>query len=206
VSVGGRAAAMNAPLAVRAGEVVQLGQPARGVRTYLAIRGGIAVEPVLGSRSTDLLAGLGPPVLRAGARLPVGEATMGFPGVDVAPVPAPPDEIVLRALAGPRDDWFAPEALRVLGGQPYVVAPDSDRVGLRLRGPALRRTRTGELPSEGMAEGSLQVTPDGLPVLLLADRPVTGGYPVIAVADPDDMSLAAQARPGQRLRFRLMPE
>jgi biotin-dependent carboxylase-like uncharacterized protein len=203
VRVGGRSAAMHTPLAVRAGEAVELGRPVRGVRTYLAVRGGIAVPPVLGSRSTDLLAGLGPPVVRDGMRLPLGDAVVAFPGVDIAPVPVLPEEIVLRALVGPREDWFTELARQVLDAEPYEVTPNSDRVGLRLRGPVLRRSRTDELPSEGMVEGALQVPPDGLPVLLLADHPVTGGYPVIAVVDATDVPLAAQARPGQRLRFRL---
>lgn len=203
VTVGGRAGGMYAPLPVRAGETVDLGAPERGVRCYVALRGGIAVEPVLGSRSTDLLAGLGPPQLVAGMRLLVGEDAGDFPAVDVAPVRPLPDVVVLRALLGPREDWFTPQARETLGRQTYDVSPASDRVGLRLHGPALQRARSDELPSEGMVEGALQVTPDGMPVLLLADHPVTGGYPVIAVVDPDDVHLAAQARPGQQVRFRL---
>ncbi|PZS30988.1 MAG: allophanate hydrolase, partial [Pseudonocardiales bacterium] len=163
----------------------------------------IGVGQVLGSRSTDLLAGVGPPVVRDGVRLPVGALVAGLPHVDVAPVPVPvlPDSIVLRALPGPRDDWFTAGALRALGGQPYQVSPNSDRVGLRLTGPALHRSRGGELPSEGMVAGALQVPPDGQPVLLLADHPVTGGYPVIAVVDEADLPIAAQARPGRTIRF-----
>lgn len=203
IRVSGRAAAMDTPVPVGAGETVELGQPAQGVRTYLAVRGGIAVEPVLGSRSTDMLSGLGPPVLAAGTRLPVGDAVIGLPHVDVAPVGALPDEMVLAALRGPRDDWFGREACETLGSEPYEVTSESDRIGLRLRGPALERRRTEELPSEGLVEGALQVTPDGMPVLFLADHPVTGGYPVIAVVDAEDVQLAAQARPGQQLRFRL---
>ncbi|MEP6697750.1 MAG: biotin-dependent carboxyltransferase family protein [Pseudonocardiales bacterium] len=199
-----RPAALNSPVAVRAGEQVEMGPPAWGVRTYLAVRGGLAVDPVLGSRSTDLLAGLGPPVLAAGQRLPVGELFDRLPIVDVAPVPGPPIAVVLRVLPGPRDDWFGPGGLRVLGGEPYLVAPDSDRVGLRLQGHPLERVRDGELPSEGMVEGALQVPPDGQPVLLLADHPVTGGYPVIGVVPPADIPLAAQARPGQGIRFRVV--
>ncbi|MDQ6874007.1 MAG: biotin-dependent carboxyltransferase family protein [Actinomycetota bacterium] len=205
VSVGGRAGGMNAPLSVPAGGTVELAAPAAGVRCYLAVRGGIAVEPVLGSRSTDLLAGLGPPRLAAGMRLPVGAEVLGFPAVDLAPVSPLPDVVVLRALLGPRDDWFTPQARDDLGRHTYEVSPASDRVGLRLHGPALERGRSDELPSEGMVEGALQVTPDGMPVLLLADHPVTGGYPVIAVVDTDDVHLAAQARPGQQVRFRLAP-
>lgn len=203
ILVGGRAVAMHTPVPVDAGTTVELGQSEQGVRTYLAVRGGIAVEPVLGSRSTDMLSGLGPAVLGEGTRLPVGDAVIGLPNVDVAPVSGMPDELVLSALRGPRDDWFTSEACETLGSEPYEVTPESDRIGLRLRGPALQRRRTEELPSEGVVEGALQVTPDGMPVLFLADHPVTGGYPVIAVVDAEHVHLAAQARPGHQIRFRL---
>ncbi len=104
-------------------------------------------------------------------------------------------------LAGPRDDWFTADAFATLTAEPYEVTVAADRIGIRLRGPALARRIQRELPSEGMVEGALQVSPDGQPTLFLADHPVTGGYPVIAVVHPDDIPLAAQARPGQRLRF-----
>lgn len=202
VLVSGRAAALHTPIRVDAGDTVELGQPERGVRTYLAIRGGIAVEPVLGSRSTDMLSGLGPPVLAEGIRLALGDAGTRLPNVDVAPVAELPDEIVLPALLGPRDDWFTREACDTLGSSPYEVTSKSDRIGVRLHGPALEREHTEELPSEGVVTGAVQVTADGMPVLFLADHPVTGGYPVIAVVDEDYLHRAAQARPGQQIRFR----
>ena len=120
----------------------------------------------------------------------------------VMPVPGEPAE--LRVIPGPRDDWFAPDALGVLCGTSYVVTPASDRTGLRLDGPALPRARDDELPSEGVVTGALQVPPGGQPILLLADHPVTGGYPVIAVVAAADVGLAAQLRPGSRLRFVLV--
>ena len=203
VRVGGRARDMNAPVPVAAGQVLEVGMPYRGVRTYLAVRGGVSVSTVLGARATDLLAHLGPSPLREGDRLPVGSPVGAVPGVDVAPVRALAEEPVLRAVPGPRVDWFTPEALTTLRTGRFEVAPASDRVGLRLSGPALDRCRTEELPSEGLVEGAVQVPPDGQPVLFLADHPVTGGYPVIAVVHPDDVPLAAQARPGQHVRFSL---
>ncbi|MEO7069901.1 MAG: biotin-dependent carboxyltransferase family protein [Nostocoides sp.] len=203
VRLDGIEQAMSAPLAVRAGATLALGVPAHGIRTYLAVRGGLDVPPVLGSRSTDLLAGLGPDPVRPGTRIPVGNTLLPYPGVDVAAVAGPPRDPVLRIYAGPRDDWFGAEALAVLCTQPYEVSPASDRVGLRLTGPPLARSRSEELPSEGMVEGALQVPPDGEPVLFLADHPVTGGYPVIAVVEPADIPIAAQSRPGDRLRFQL---
>lgn len=205
VHVAGRDHAMFAPVRVPAGGVLALGTPPRGIRTYLAVRGGLGVEPVLGSRSTDLLAGLGPAPLVPGTTLPVGDAARSLPHVEVAPVAGSGHEPVLGITRGPRDDWFTEEALGVLCSRPYEVTPASDRVGLRLAGPPLTRSRTEELLSEGMVEGALQVPPDGQPVLLLADHPVTGGYPVIAVVEPPGVPVAAQARPGDRLRFRLVP-
>lgn len=205
VRVGGRDAAVHTPISVSAGEEVHVGRPSAGLRTYLAVRGGIDVPAVLGSRSTDVLAGLGPPLVRAGAILPIGTNVTGLPDVDVAPVPAYPEQFVLRVHPGPREDWFAPGTLTALCAATWEVTPDSNRVGMRLAGPQLRRAEEGELPSEGMVLGALQVPPNGQPVLFLADHPVTGGYPVLAVVAEADVCLAAQARPGQRLRFRRSP-
>lgn len=184
------------------GATLRLGPARSGLRGYLAVRGGIDVTPVLGSRSTDTLAGLGPTVPRDGDTLPVGSPPDDEPCVDVAPVAAPTsDEVRLRVLPGPRDDWFTAGALQDLLGAPYEVTAASDRVGMRLSGPVLERSREGELSSEGMVTGALQVPPTGQPTLFLADHPVTGGYPVIAVVVTADIPLAAQAPPGQRLRF-----
>jgi allophanate hydrolase subunit 2 len=115
--------------------------------------------------------------------------------------PRPPRPGPLRIVPGPRDDWFADEALDVLCGSAYAVQPDSNRVGLRLDGPALRRTRKGELASEGMVVGAVQVPPSGKPVVFLADHPPTGGYPVIGVVETDDLWQCAQLRPGDEVRF-----
>jgi biotin-dependent carboxylase-like uncharacterized protein len=195
--------AHNTPTALRAGRELRLGLPPTGLRTYVAVRGGIAVEPVLGSRSTDLLSGLGPSALSAGDVLPVGEPTGPMPGVDLAPVPDPPGgEVTVRVLPGPRADWFPPEASAVLTGTAWEVTGESNRIGLRLAGVALERSRTGELASEGMVRGALQVPPSGQPVLFLADAPVTGGYPVIGYVQDADVDRCGQLRPGQTLRFR----
>jgi biotin-dependent carboxylase-like uncharacterized protein len=206
VTTGARCAgstAHNAPGHLRAGAELRLGPPESGLRTYVGVRGGIAVDPVLGSRSTDLLSGLGPPALSAGDVLPVGTATGPMPGVDVAPVADPPGgEVTVRVLPGPRADWFPEEAAAALTGSPWTVTDESNRIGLRLAGPQLPRARTGELASEGMVRGALQVPPSGQPVLFLADAPVTGGYPVIGYVADDDVDRCGQLRPGQPLRFR----
>ncbi len=198
---------------VPAGAVLRVGPPPAGLRSYLAIGGGIDVPPVLGSRSADSLSGLGPAPLHAGDRVPLG-GTRSLPERGPAGQPraaGPPplmpamsaDAVELRVIAGPRDDWFTAAALETLADREYLVSAASNRSGLRLTGSPLRRARPGELPSEGVAAGSLQVTHDGQPILLLADHPTTGGYPVIAVVRSADLGLAAQLRPGQRVRFSL---
>lgn len=158
---------------------------------------------ILGSRSSDVLSGLGlPPVLRSGDRLRVGRSELPVPGVDVAPVPTlPAGEVVLRVSPGPRADWFVSDAVDLLVGSEWEVTSRSNRVGLRLAGPEIERAGSGELPSEGMVTGAIQVPPSRQPVLFLADHPTTGGYPVIAVVRSVDLPRAAQAGPGDRIRF-----
>jgi len=203
-TVDGAGVGCCGPVRLPAGAVLRLGVPSSGLRTYVAVRGGICVDPVLGSRSTDVMATIGPPVLAPGAVLPVGPPRGPWPGVDQAPVPTPTEgDLELRVVPGPRDDWFAEDALATLCSAPYDVTAESNRVGMRLAGPVLERSRQEELPSEGMVRGALQVPPSGQPTLFLADHPVTGGYPVIGVVTGPDVDLAAQARPGQRVRFRV---
>ncbi|WP_405739423.1 biotin-dependent carboxyltransferase family protein [Streptomyces sp. NBC_00028] len=201
VRVDGSPVAWGAPVHMPAGALLDVGTARGGVRGYVAVSGGIAVEPVLGSRSTDLLSGLGPAPLTDGAVLPLGTPSTLPARVDVAPQPAPPAELVLRVTLGPRDDWFTPEAVRAFTSRAYRVSPASNRIGLRTEGPALERARPGELPSEGMVLGAVQVPPDGRPVVFLADHPTTGGYPVIAVVRTEDLAAAAQAAPGTPIRF-----
>lgn len=202
MTVDGRQVAPYAPEWLPDGATLRLAAPACGLRSYLAVRGGIDVPPVLGSRATDTLAGLGPSPLAPGDQVPVGVPAASMPGVDLATVRRPEHgEVRLRVVLGPRDDWFTPAALHALLAEPYEVTAESNRVGMRLAGPALERSREGELPSEGMVCGALQVPPSGQPTLFLADHPVTGGYPVIATVVAGDIGLAAQARPGQLLRF-----
>jgi biotin-dependent carboxylase-like uncharacterized protein len=196
---------MNAPVKVRPGQRLIIGVPRQGLRTYLAFRGGIAVQEVLGSRSTDLLSGIGPAPLKRGDQLPLGREVGGFPSVSEVPAPGYDPDPVLDLLPGPRDDWFTADALASLCGSPYQVTTESNRVGIRLSGPGLTRSIPGELPSEGVVTGSLQVPPGGQPILFLADHPVTGGYPVIAVVAAAGIDRAAQLRPGEYVRFRLDP-
>lgn len=201
VTVDGRPVAWGAPVRVPAGALLDVKAAVSGVRCYVAFSGGVAVDPVLASRSTDLLSGLGPPPLTDGAVIPLGRATALHARVDTVPHTAPPRELILRVTPGPRADWFTPASLRTLTTRAYRVSSASNRIGLRTEGPRLERTFTDELPSEGMVLGAVQVPPDGMPVVFLADHPTTGGYPVIAVVREADLPGAAQAVPGTPIRF-----
>jgi biotin-dependent carboxylase-like uncharacterized protein len=181
-----------------AGAVMEVGVPLSGVRSYVAVSGGIDVPPVLGSRSTDTLGWVGPPQVTDGMELPLGPP-QGSPAAHDTPRPAVSGP--LRIRPGPRDDWFVGKAIDTLLGAPYVVDGDSNRIGLRLSGPTLARARGGELPSEGLVLGAVQVPPSGHPVVMLADHPATGGYPVIGVVHREDVWRCAQLRPGETVRF-----
>jgi biotin-dependent carboxylase-like uncharacterized protein len=201
VHVDGRPAAWASPVYLPAGAVLEVGSAAGGLRSYVAVGGGIDVPPVLGSRSTDLLSGLGPAPLRDGDVLPVG-APQGRPRhADTVFWPQPPRELVLPMLPGPRDDWFTAAALHTLAAVRFSVSSKSNRIALRTDGPVLERAVHGELPSEGMVVGAIQVPPDGRPVIFLADSPTTGGYPVIGVVPERALPAAAQAVPGLPIRF-----
>lgn len=201
VTVGDRPADPGLPLAVPAGTLITIGQASAGLRVYLAAGGGIAVPPVLGSRSTDTLSGLGPNQVLDGDVLPLGPTIDLPPGVDVAPYPPPPTSLRLRVWPGPREHWFTSDAMKTLLTSEYHISQESDRVGSRLTGPPLPRAIDGELPSEGLVLGAIQVPANGQPLIFLADHPTTGGYPVIAVVDPADLDQLAQARPGTPIRF-----
>lgn len=191
-----------------AGDVLVLGRPERGLRTYVAVRGGIDVPPVLGSRASDRLGGIGPAPLAAGDVLPVGRAGAGRPA-DGGSTRAEPsdgaDDVVLRVEPGPHAHWFEPRWPGVLcAPEGFVVAPSSDRVAVRLDGPSILRTpqaHARELAPIGLVPGAVQVPPDGRPVVFGVDHPVTGGYPVLAVVRSSDLDLLAQVRPGDVVRL-----
>ena len=184
---------------LRPGDVLETGST-RGARAYIAVRGGIDVEPVLGSRSTDLLTALGPRPLTRGDLLSLGPEPATAAG---APQPDRPPAGPLRVHPGPRDAWFTREALELLQAATWRVTTSANRVGIRLDGPALERARHDELLSEGLIAGALQVPPSGRPILLLNDHPTTGGYPVIGVVASGDLPRAGQLKPGDEVRFAL---
>ena len=195
----------HAVLTLRPGQVLRLGRPPSGLRTYLAVRGGIDVPPVLGSRSTDVLSGIGPAAARrrghaAGGHRPAGRSRSWTSRPWGCRPPAPS-----RCAPWPGRAPTGCATPATLARNTWTASSRSDRVGMRLEGGRLDRARPGEIPSEGMVRGAVQVPPGGEPVLFLADHPITGGYPVVAVVLDADVDRAAQVRPGQAVRFRLVP-
>lgn len=201
VLVDGRPKPFAEPVRVRRGQRLTVGPAESGLRSYVAFSGGLDVKPVLGSRSTDTLSGLGPPHLVQGMRLPLGEPAGEVQGVDVPVVLRRPDAVRLRVLPGPRLDWFSADVLTRLTESPYVVSAHSNRVGVRLDGAPLPRQRDTELPSEGLVLGAVQVPASGQPLVFLNDHPTTGGYPVVGVISPEDLAACAQLRPGASVRL-----
>jgi biotin-dependent carboxylase-like uncharacterized protein len=211
--VGDGAKPMNEAFELAAGDELKVGNASSGLRTYVAIRGGIDVPRVLGSAATDVLTGLGPARLARGDLLATGELALATREVTgggraiwpPAPEPPPswelPNSVVLHVLVGPRSDWFTAASTERLFHDPFTVDHASNRIGLRLQGAQLERSRADELLSEGLVPGAIQVPADGKPILLLVDHPTTGGYPVIAVVRSQDLPLAAQLRPGHEVRF-----
>jgi biotin-dependent carboxylase-like uncharacterized protein len=201
ITVDGTPVEFGTAVTVPAGSLLTVGTAIAGVRSYVGIAGGISVAPVLGSRATDTLSGLGPPPLRPGYVLPVGsQPALALDPPVAEPLPSTVD-ITLRIRLGPRYDWFGLPAREALISEAYILSVKSNRVGARLTGAPLIRAVTGELPSEGIVLGAVQVPADGQPLIFLADHPTTGGYPVIAVVERADLPLLAQARPGTTVRF-----
>lgn len=196
----GRVAHHCRPVVIHPGSVLEIGPFRIGMRGYVAVRGGVKVDAVLGSRSTDTLSGIGPPPLRVGEAIPVGRERRPPPFSDWSMAPNP-TEATIQVMVGPRDDWFATRSMTRFFSSPWEVDADSSRVGVRLQGPAFERAVPGELPSEPCLPGSIQITGAGLPVVLGPDHPVTGGYPVVAVVVAEHLDRLAQLRPGQTLRF-----
>jgi KipI family sensor histidine kinase inhibitor len=182
------------------GRLISFGQRRTGARAYLAVAGGVEVDWVLGSRSTDLRSGFGGlegRALRAGDRLEIGTASGDARAAPSGPLTTGP----IRILPGPHLDRFASEALDRLCEAGWTVAAEADRMGFRLDGPALEPETTPEVPSLGLPLGAVQVPPDGRPIIMLADRPVTGGYRVIGCVAGGDIDRVAQLLPGDMLRF-----
>jgi biotin-dependent carboxylase-like uncharacterized protein len=201
VTVNGKPAGWGIPVVLGPGDILDVGPATAGLRCYVACSGGVTVPPVFGSRATDLLSGLGPAPLKDGDILPLGPVQGLTPAVDFAPYPAPAAEVVLALHPGPRYDWLSEDGRACLSGGTWSPASASNRIALRLHGPRLDRSVKGELPSEGIVLGSVQVPPDGQPLIFLADHPTTGGYPIVGIIDPADLGACAQAGVAARVSF-----
>ncbi|MGD7704919.1 biotin-dependent carboxyltransferase family protein [Microlunatus sp. Y2014] len=202
VTVNGRPQASSSSLVAHPGDILRVEPPVDGARNYLAVRGGIDVRPQLGSRATDVLSGLGPGPIKVGDHLPIGAPGRGLPDTDVARVP--PISRRLPIMLGPRDDWFTDGALERLVNGSWLVAPATDRVAVRLSGPQLPRRFDGQLPSEAILPGAIQVPPSGQPVIFGPDHPVTGGNPVVAVVVSGGVDVIGQLRSGDLVSFALV--
>ncbi|MBG0739920.1 biotin-dependent carboxyltransferase family protein [Paeniglutamicibacter antarcticus] len=219
VLLNGKPCPLNTALFAAAGSVLEFRVPDAGLRYYLGTAGGLAAPLLSGSASSDLLSGMGPGPLRVHdvlakhpARTPACPGAAGATAAAAGPPtvkdpPHPGRALALRITDGPRRNLFTTSAWRTLTGQEWEISPDSNRIGARLLGTALaqREGAGAQLPSEGMVTGALQVPPSGLPTIFLADHPVTGGYPVIAVVRRSDLDAVGQAGPGQRIRFLAPP-
>jgi antagonist of KipI len=219
VAVDGRSVPLNRAVAVAPGSRLTFGRRLRGTRAYVAVAGGIAVTPVFGSRATHVgsrMGGLAGRALEAGDRLPLGErvrrAKRGRPpfsagsperekGVRPLFRSVSDGHARVRVLPGPQEDYFAGDALRVLQAAPYTIGQNSDRMGFRLEGARLTHSRGADIISDATPMGAIQVPGSGLPILLMADRQTTGGYPKIATVITADLGLAGQLGPGDTISF-----
>jgi antagonist of KipI len=224
-SIDGEPVPMWRPVAVKAGAVLSFGMAVSGCRVYVAVAGGIEVPEVMGSRSTYTKArigGLDGRCLEKGDRLPVGNPSIHakqwtatvlskaghkqFCAADWSVsddlIPLYGKEAEIRMMRGPQHHWFDEESLAAFFGGIFTVSSESDRMGYRLKGDTLRLSEPRELLSEGVVAGAVQVPSGGSPILLMADRQTTGGYPKIGQAAAVDLPIVAQMQPGAKLRFR----
>lgn len=226
-TINGQSVPMNRPFLMKAGDVLEIGAFSSGLRGYLAVSGGFDVPAVLGSRATDVksrIGGLEGRALRAGDTLPVGQGDasarrlsallrgadaiaqkpwllrpstpQGFLGEAVLPL--------LRAVPGPQDEAFTAEGLHTFTHGVYTISPDSGRMAARLSGPAVASLRGSDILSDGIVEGSVQISANGQPIVMLADHQTTGGYAKIATVLPCDLPALAQTRPGAPVAFRFV--
>lgn len=200
----GEAVPMQCCMRAHAGSVLKMGNAGRGCRTYMAVSGGLDVPPVMGSRSTNLRCEIGG---FRGRRLQAGDILSVLPGKSPAEglsVPVPPasdGQTLVRAVPGPQDDFFTKGGIRTFFSSDYTVTPASDRMGMKLSGPAPEAVSGTDIVSDGIALGSVQIPAAGQPIILLADRQTVGGYAKIATVIRADLPKLAQLRPGDSIRF-----
>lgn len=210
----GRWCPMYKTVTAKAGQTLSVGFAKTGCRTYLAVAGGIDVPEVMGSRSTDVkchIGGFEGRALKAGDVVPIGsgktpeteeDETARQRKIESRYKAEYPDCVEIRAIPGPQDDMFTEAGLKTFFGTPYVISSDSDRMGYRLEGTVIESRNGTDIISDGIAFGSVQVSANGLPIVLMADRQTTGGYAKIATVISADLPRLAQCRPGTRVYFR----
>ena len=201
----------NRAYGARAGDVLSLSQTRTGARAYIAFAGGLDIEEVMGSRSTCLKAGvggLGGRAVLAGDGIGLRAPVPSLPRMEDRSVPADllsayGDRVTVRFTYGPQDDLFSPAGKRAFVRGEYTVSDRSDRMGYRLEGPAVERAEgsDGNIVSDGVCFGAIQI-PDGQPIVMMADRQTTGGYPKLGCVISADLPLLAQRKAGDRVRFR----
>jgi antagonist of KipI len=200
-----RPIALGASFAVARGQRLKFGRIVQGARAYLAIAGGIQTPSVLGSRATHLVSrmgGLNGRALQSGDRVPIGDNPQPRPQRKSAGLTLPSKgRALLRVMPGPQADWFQSDALRAIASVSFRISPQSNRMGYRLQGPPLVRAREGELISEPLGIGAIQVPAAGEPILLMADRQTAGGYPKIGYVIAADLPIAGQLAPGDFIEF-----
>lgn len=204
VSCDDRQVPMGESFVVSRGQRLKFGRILQGARAYLAIAGGVQTAPVLGSRATHLVShmgGLGGRALVAADSIPVLDDQIRPARRSAGLVLPTKGRALLRVMPGPQAEWFEANAIRTIGGVSFRISPQSNRMGYRLQGPPLRRVHDGELISEPLGFGAIQVPSAGEPILLMADRQTAGGYPKIGYVISADLPLAGQLAPGDFIEF-----
>ena len=204
ITAGGRRVPLDQPFELRKGERLRFGERLAGARATLAVRGGFDLPPVLGSRATSLISAMGPLGGRAvttGTLLPVGGAATRLASTACVPLRLPEGGARLHAIPGPHDAWFTPDALELFFSARFTLSTKSNRMGYRLDGPALMHGSDADILSDATPIGSVQVPKSGQPILLMADRQTTGGYPKIATVTAADLPIAGQLAPGDWVSF-----
>jgi len=206
LAVGAVEVPMHAAFALRGGDRLRVGPRTSGARATLALRGGIDVEPVFGSRATSLVSRIGPfggRALTAGDVLPIGTSLSAYRSAAAGiPLSVPAGGARLRVMPGPQEHMFTRSAYETLFGARFLISPQSNRMGYRLEGAALAHAGAADILSDATPLGSIQVPASGQPILLMADRQTTGGYPKIATVISADLPLAGQLAPGDWVEFR----
>jgi antagonist of KipI len=196
---------MHMPFEVTPGARLRIGTRSAGARATLAIRGGIEAERIFGSSATSLISRMGPlggRALRAGDVLPIARfAGAGAPTARGYPLPLPSGGARVRVIPGPHAEMFTAGGFDMLYGSRFTITPNSNRMGYRLEGPPLLHRGSADILSDATAIGSLQVPASGQPIMLMADRQTTGGYPKIATVITADLPIAGQLAPGDWLEF-----